>query len=160
MVRGVYVRRARLEDLEVLVRHRRAMWNDLGTFSKLALDQSDRAYSRWLRQRIGARRIVAFIASDSQKSPLGSLTVWLHDVEPSPDESRTLRPLLSTLYTEPDSRKRGVATALVRAATRWSRSAGYGYVTGIAAHTSRHLLRRLGYQRLWEMGKTFGREPT
>lgn len=159
MGRGFRVRRATLRDLELLVRHRSAMWAELGRFGRSALEGSGTVYRRWLRSRMRNHRIVGFVALDAERVPRGSLTIWLHDVEPSPDQPRGVDPLLPTLYTEPGSRKKGVGSALLEAATNWCRDAGYPYVTGIAARTSRHLLGRLGYQRLWEMGRVFGEEP-
>jgi GNAT superfamily N-acetyltransferase len=159
MARGFRVRKATLRDLDLLVRHRRAMWMELGRFSRPALEASDSVYRRWLRQKMVKKRIVAFVAVDAGQVPVGSLTIWLHDIEPGPDQPRGVNPLLSTLYVERGSRRKGIGSALVRTATKWCRDSGYPYVTGIAAHTSRRILRRLGYLRLWEMGQYFGNEP-
>jgi len=159
VARAFHVRKATHRDLDLLVRHHRAMWIELGRFSKPALDASDSAYRRWLSQRIRRKRIVAFVAVGPEKGLVGSLTIWLHDNEPGPGQPRGVIPLLSTLYVERGNRRKGIGSALVRTATKWCRNSGYPYVTGIAAHTSRRLLGRLGYQRLWEMGQYFGNEP-
>ncbi len=146
-------------DIELLVRHRRAMWSELGRFSDSALDAADVVYRRWIRRARREQRIVAFIAVDTARIPVGSQTIWLHEVEPSPGEPGVLRPILSTIYIEPRSRRKGVGRALVRAATNWCRNEGYPYVTTNAVESSRRLLGRSGYRRLWEMGKVFGKPP-
>jgi GNAT superfamily N-acetyltransferase len=159
MARSFRIRLATVRDIDLLVRHRRAMWSELGTFRGPTLDAADVAYRRWVLRARRDHRIVGFIGVDSAGTPVGSQTVWLHEVEPSPGVGDVVRPMLSTIYVEPRSRKKGVGRALVRAATNWCREAGYPYVTAIAVASSRPLLSSSGYQRLWEMGKVFGKPP-
>lgn len=153
------VHRATLRDLDVLVRHRRAMWVELGTFSRSVLDSADSVYRSWLRLRLREHRMVGFIAVDSNRVPRGSQTIWLHDIEPSPADPKGVSTVLSTIYVERGSRRKGVGSALVRAATKWCRSSGYPYVTTIATQSSQKMLGKMGYRRLWEMGMVFGKPP-
>src|SRR5438093_11624722 len=60
VVRG-RVRQATLADLDLLVRHRRGMWNAIAKIAKADLDAADRIYRRWARIQMKSNRFAGFI---------------------------------------------------------------------------------------------------
>ena len=60
VVRGT-VRQATLEDLELLVRHRRGMWKAIAHIPKADLDAADGVYRRWARTQMKSNRFTGFI---------------------------------------------------------------------------------------------------
>src|SRR5436309_3306126 len=78
------VRRATLEDLDILVRHRRGMWKDIAQIPKADLDVADRVYRRWARSQMNSNRLEAFIV-ETGGEPIASGCVWLMHVQPRPD---------------------------------------------------------------------------
>src|SRR2546430_15716724 len=80
VVRGS-VRQASLADLDLLVRHRRGMWNAIAKIPKADLDAADRIYRRWARIQMKSNRFAGFIVEVGGE-PLASGCVWLIDVQP------------------------------------------------------------------------------
>jgi GNAT superfamily N-acetyltransferase len=127
------LRRATLSDLDLLVRHRRGMWEEILDASPQAMDAADRAYRRWARPRLKAREMVGFIVETERGEPVASGCIWLMPSQPRPLWKGTVSPYLMSMYTEPAYRGQGHATRITREAIRWSRKRGY---TTLLLHAS------------------------
>lgn len=152
----VHLRRASVRDLDLLVFHRRRMWEDIlrsATPSRRVMDGADREYRTWARGRFRARRYVAWIAEDGTGDALGSGCLWLMDAgQPRPGRGAgTLLPYLLSMYTDPRARGLGIATRIVTEALRWSRAHGHRVVLLHASKFGRSVYGRLGFRRGWEM---------
>ena len=145
------VRRARLRDLDVLVHQRRAMWMDLGIKDSARLDKADRDYRRWTQTRIRNHQLIGWMVEDKRGRIAGSGCVWLHPIQPSPRWHSTLQPYLLSMYTEPEFRRRGVASMVVSEAIEWSRKKGYGRLALHASEMGRGVYKKFGFTRGWEM---------
>ncbi len=117
------VRTATAKDLDLLVRHRRLMWEAIADFSIRDHDAADAVYRRWARDRMRSRRFAGFIVEVGAE-PVASGCVWIMDVQPRPGRSGTAAAYLLSMFTEPDHRREGHATRIARAAIRWARSRG------------------------------------
>ncbi len=117
------VRRATFDDLTLLVRHRRGMWEAIADIPKKGLDAADAVYRRWARARMRSDRFVGFIVEDDGEA-VASGCVWLMDVQPRPNWRGTTAAYLLSMFTEPRHRGKGHATRVVRAAVRWAKSRG------------------------------------
>lgn len=105
------------------------------------------------------KRIAAWVEEGSREDAVGSLLVWVRDLEPSPGNPAGRAPFLSTMYVEPDARRKGVGTALVEAAVQWCRKGGFPYVYGMPVNHARKLLRGMGFETMeGEMGLQFGKK--
>ncbi len=62
--------------------------------------------------------------------------MWLQQVQPRPHRASMVQPYLLSMYTEPDFRRRGVASMVVKEAIEWCRKNKYS---------------QLGFKRTWEM---------
>src|SRR5439155_1449271 len=100
---------ATLEDLDLLVRHRRGMWNAIAEIPKADLDAADRIYRRWARTQMKSNRFAGFIV-DVGGEPVASDCLWLMHVQPRPNwkgttstyEARTRRVFpMTTAYDVP-----------------------------------------------------------
>src|SRR3989442_7896658 len=98
VVRGS-VRQATLEDLDLLVRHRRSMWNAIAEIPKADLDSADRIYRRWARTQMKSNRFAGFIV-DVGGGPVASGCPLLMHVQPRPDWERTNAADLLSMVTE------------------------------------------------------------
>lgn len=145
------VRPATRRDLDLLVRHRRGMWESMGERDRRALDEGDRVYRRWARQRLGSKRLIGFIAEDVKGHAIASGCIWLRPMQPRPGRPMRPVPYLLSMFTEPDSRGRGLATRIVQEAFRWCRDHAYPRLTLHASAQGRSLYRDLGFERTWEM---------
>jgi len=128
------VRRARLDDLDLLVRHRRGMWEEILEAPPRAMDAADTAFRRWARSRLRTREIVGFIVETERGEPVASGCVWLMPSQPRPLWKGTVSPYLMSMYTERAFRGQGHATRITREAIRWSKERGY---TTLLLHASK-----------------------
>lgn len=115
------------------------------------LREADGAYARWVRQLLPRGRLLAFVAEGKDGRVQGSGALWLQDTQPRPAATESYLPYVLSMYTEPDARGQGVATALIRAMLRWCAEHHYGRVVLHASTMGRGVYRRLGFERTWEM---------
>lgn len=140
------VRPAERADRELLVRHRRKMWQAIGRRTKEDLDRADPVYRRWLVRESRARRLFAYVVEDRDGQALGSGAVWLAPTQPRPGRLvRTEMPYVLSMFTEPRARGRGVASQILRTIVRWSRDRGYARITLHASDQGRPVYERLGF---------------
>lgn len=145
------VRRATLRDLDALVHQRRAMWMDLGITDSARLDKADSDYRQWTRTRMKNHQLMAWVVDDREGRVAGGGCVWLHPIQPSPRWLSTVQPYLLSMYTEPEFRRRGVASMIVWEAIEWSREQGYGRLALHASEMGRGVYKKFGFTRGWEM---------
>src|SRR5436853_64179 len=152
------VRTATAKDLDLLVRHRRLMWEAIADFSTRDHDAADAVYRRWARDRMRSRRFAGFIVEVGAES-VASGCVWIMDVQPRPGRSGTAAAYLLSMFTESDHRGEGHATRIVRAAIRWARSRGIPIMLLHASDFGEPIYRRLGFERTREMRRSLVRAP-
>lgn len=145
------LREAAVHDVDVLVRHRRGMWEDLGVRNKSVLDEADRAYRRWVKSGFKNERLLGWIAETKEGVVAGSGCIWLRSAQPRPSLKVQIQPYLLSLYTEPLFRRRGVASSIVREAIKWCRRNGYSRLALHASRYGRSLYQKYGFTRSWEM---------
>lgn len=142
---------ASLREIEILVRHRRAMWRALHIRKKTLLDKADKEYAAWARARLRSSRLKAWIVKDNNGKIAGSGCVWLQSIQPRPGNPLKVQPYLLSMYTEPVFRRRGVASLIVEEAIDWSRKNGYQRLLLHASETGKKVYRKYGFKRTWEM---------
>ena len=147
------VRTATVRDLDLLVRHRRSMWEAIAEFSARDHDAADAVYRRWARDRMHSRRFIGFIVEVASE-PVASGCVWIMEVQPRPGRSGTAAAYLLSMFTEPSHRGKGHATRIVRAAIRWAKSRGIPVMLLHASDSGEPIYRRLGFERTKEMRRS------
>ncbi len=128
------MRRATVDDLDVLIRHRRGMWEEILEATPKEMDAADRAYRRWARERMRARELIGWIVEDGRE-PVASGCIWLMPSQPRPGWKGTTAPYLMSMFTEKAYRGQGHATRITREAIRWSKARGY---TVLLLHASKY----------------------
>lgn len=152
------VRRATARDLDVLVEHRRRMWVDMGELDpeSPAAAAADRVYRRWARAKLRQKgRFAGFIAELDGRE-VGGGVVWVMDTQPNPWNPRGRTPYLLSMYTHPDARGQGVASAVVKAAIAWAKDEGHHVMRLHASKMGRGVYERFGFERSWEMRLAWG----
>lgn len=149
--RRIRIRRATLRDLEALVHQRREMWREISDHTDAELDAADPVYRAWARRRLDSGTLVAFLAEERDHRIVSGGCVWLQEIQPRPGWTARVQPYLLSMYTEPDSRGRGLATRIVREAIRWSKGQGYARLLLHASDDGRGVYQRMGFTRTWEM---------
>lgn len=144
------LRRATLADLPTLVRHRDAMWVEMGRVGPREHDPTSAAYATWIAKRMGRGTLTAFIAEEAGEV-VASGGVWIQEVQPRPGHPETKWGYILSIYTEPSARRRGVARRIVAACIVAAKLAG---CTRCCLHASREgepLYAELGFERTAEM---------
>jgi GNAT superfamily N-acetyltransferase len=142
------VRAATLDDLDVLVRHRVAMFRDMG----VALDASDleRAFMGWLRRTMPEGTYLAWVVEHVEGADTAGTVVagggaTILPWPPGPRYPGDTLAFVYNVYTEPSHRRQGLARLIMDAIHAWCRAHG---VTSLALNSSRDglaLYEQLGY---------------
>jgi GNAT superfamily N-acetyltransferase len=141
---------ATVDDLELLIRHRRGMMEDIGRYPKELFDQHDRDYEPWARQRLESGELVGFIAYADGRA-VASACLWMKERQPVPGFPGGRVPYLMSVFTERDCRNQGHAGKLTLVALEWAKEKGYPMVALHASSMGRGVYEKLGFQRTWEM---------
>jgi GNAT superfamily N-acetyltransferase len=144
------VRLATVDDLPLLIRHRRGMLEDMGRYPAEDFDQHDRDYEPWARERFVNGQLVGFIVEEAGRI-VASGCLWLKERQPVPGFSGGRVPYLMSVFTERDCRNQGHGAALTKAALEWARARNYPLVALHASTAGRSTYEKLGFQRTWEM---------
>jgi GNAT superfamily N-acetyltransferase len=153
----VRVREATLEDLDLLVRQRRQMFEEISDASPAELDEVDCLYRRWVRARLKSGRYVAFVVEVERGRIAASGGLWLMPLPPRPWTRGGRAPYLMSMYTERADRGRGYATLVVRAAVRWAKAHGHKVVILHSSDESRGIYESVGFRPTSEMRLRFDR---
>ncbi len=150
---GFAIREATLDDLDVLVKQRHKMFEDMQPRTKEEHAIGDRTYRGWVKRMMEDGRLVFFLAEDTKGRVVAGGGIWLHERQPRLSDKGGLAPYLLSMYTDPAFRGRGFGTSIVERAERWSNEHGYHSMSLHASKMGRKLYAELGWKRGWEMYK-------
>ncbi len=147
---GLRVRQAGTADLEVILRHRRSMFADMGHGDEggreamvaaarpyIAAGLENGSYRGWLLE-VGDRIVAG-----------GGLAI--SGFQPTPFELNPRRAWIVTVYTEPAFRRRGLARQVLEAILDWCREQGLRSVFLHASAAGRPLYESMGFAATNEM---------
>jgi GNAT superfamily N-acetyltransferase len=141
---GYTVRAATLDDVDALVRHRLAMFADMG----LPLDAAalDREFRAWLAEMMPAGTYRAWIveADDGTVAAGGGITIlpW----PPGPRYMGRSLAFVYNVYTEAAHRRRGLARLVMETIHTWCRDNGIASIALNASQDGLPLYEALGYR--------------
>jgi GNAT superfamily N-acetyltransferase len=137
------VRPATLDDLDVLVRHRVAMFTDMGAPVDATL--LAREFRRWLGVHIPAGTYRAWLVEAENGQTVGGGGITILPWPPGPRYMGTHLAFVYNVYTEAAHRHRGVARQLMLVIQEWCRQAGITSIALNASADGRGLYESLGY---------------
>jgi GNAT superfamily N-acetyltransferase len=139
-----HVRPATLDDADVLVHHRIAMFTDMGI--PLDRDALDAAFRGWLAEMMPAGTYRAWLAEDAAGTIVAGGGITILPWPPGPRYMGRQLAYVYNVYTEPAHRRRGLGRLIMEAIHGWCRAAD---ITSVALNASRDgvgLYEALGYQ--------------
>lgn len=137
------VRPATLDDLDVLVRHRLAMFADMGVpFDATALSA---AFAAWLREVMPAGAYRAWVVEWADGTVVGGAGATIIPWPPGPQYPGDKLAFVYNVYTEPAHRRRGLARVVMDALHAWCRANGVASIALNASQDGRPLYESLGY---------------
>ena len=137
------VRVATLADADILVRHRIAMFTDMGVpLDARVLDQGFRAWLGEVMPR-GSYRAWLVDAADGTVACGGGITIipW----PPGPRYAGDRLAFVYNVYTEPPHRRRGLARLVMDTIHTWCRDEGIGSMALNASRDGKPLYESMGY---------------
>jgi len=139
------VRPATLDDLDLLVHHRLAMFTEMGT----ALDAPEvtRLFRAWLQAMMTSGEYVGWVCQTGASEVVAGAGITLLKWPPGPSPIAGERiAFVYNVYTEPAHRKRGLARRLMDAVHAWCAERGVEALALNAAPAARHLYESQGYR--------------
>ncbi len=110
---GFTIRCASTADLETLVEHRRAMFQDMGYSDEAAMRVMSEKFRVWLLEHINAGDYLAWLATAPDGTISAGTGLWLMDWPPHMI-GRGRRGNILNVYTNANFRRRGLARALMQ----------------------------------------------
>jgi GNAT superfamily N-acetyltransferase len=148
---GFTIRRASTVDLETLVGHRRAMFEDMGYSDKAALGSMSEKFHVWLLEHMNSGEYLAWVAIAPDGTIAAGTGLWLMDWPPHMIGKGARRGNILNVYTNSHYRRRGLARALMQAAVDWCKQNGIDTIILHASPSGRTLYESLGFSPTNEM---------
>ncbi len=137
------VRVAALRDADILVRHRIAMFADMGVpFEALELEQ---AFRIWLANTMPAGAYRAWLADCANGEVAGGGGITIIPWPPGPRYAGDRLAFVYNVYTEPAHRRRGLARLIMETIHACCRAEGIGSVALNASRDGKPLYESMGY---------------
>ena len=139
------IREATIDDMDVLVRHRLAMFSDMArAFDAPLIDQM---FRDWLRPMMMAGEYRGWLCETDEGEVVAGAGLTLIKWPPGPSPIRSDRvAFVYNVYTERAHRRRGLARQLMETLHAWCASHGVGAIALNASDEAEHLYTSMGYQ--------------
>ena len=145
------IREGTLEDLPLVLRHRRGMFHDMGFLDEGRLDAMERVAAPFFAAGIRDGTYRAFFALDDAGAVRAGGGIVLLAYQPHPLDPRPRRAFVVNMYTEPAHRRQGLARSLMDTMIAWCRREGYATLYLHASDEARPLYASLGFVASGEM---------
>lgn len=147
------LREATIDDLNHLVHHRLAMFEEMGFQDAAALKCVENASREYFNKSLRSGTYVAWLARGSNEQVVGGGGIVIADWPGYPGETRAERAWILNMYTEPAARRFGVARRILEIMVEWCRARGFSMVSLHASSAGRPIYERVGFQQTNEMSR-------
>jgi GNAT superfamily N-acetyltransferase len=137
------VRAATLDDLDVLVAHRIAMFTDMNV--EVDADMLRTVFARWLGETMPAGVYRAWLVEDEDGKIVAGGGATIIPWPPGPQYPGEKLAFVYNVYVEPAFRRRGLARMVMEALHAWCREHGVGSVALNASRDGQPLYEAMGY---------------
>jgi GNAT superfamily N-acetyltransferase len=145
------ITRATLTDVETITTHRRAIFFETGYRDERQLNDMCAGFRPWLRSRISTQEYLGWFVVDPEGKVVSGLGLWLMDWPAHVIGPGLPRANILNVYTRPESRRQGMARALIVSALEWCRDHRIPRIRLNATEQARGLYQSLGFQPTNEM---------
>lgn len=152
-----HIRRATVDDAGIIAGHRAGMFRDMGQLKGEAVEQLRRKAEARLREWIASAIYIGWLAypEGDPATIVGGAGVQLAQILPRPVQetqvSEGRQGTIVNVFTDPAWRRKGVATALVKAILDWSRDQRLDRILLHASDEGRKVYSKLGFKESNEM---------
>ena len=155
------IRRATVEDADVIARHRVRMFHDMGEIPDEAYDDFLAASLEWTERGLANGEYIGWLAvsKNEPEQIVAGAGVQLRQAPPHPcrpardDQgfAKGRHAIVLNVFTEPEWRKRGVANALMQEVLRWAHDEKLDRLVLHASDQARSLYEKMGFIATNEM---------
>lgn len=147
----IQIRKACAGDLEHMLHHRLAMFEEIGFRDAGVLGRVEAVSREYFTEALRAGTYLGWMAEDSDGQVIGGGGIVVADWPGNPGENHSKRVWVLNMYTEPRARRHGVARRLMQQMVEWCRREGYVSVSLHASEWGRPLYESMGFQPTNEM---------
>ncbi len=151
MKTDIAVRSATIDDLPILLHHRREMFQAMGYTEPAALASLDALAEQYFKKALQDRTYHGWLAVEPAGAVIGGGGVADVTLPAGPHTPALTRPEILNVYVEPDYRRRGIARRLMQAIIEWCRARGDASVFLHASDEGRALYTSMGFEPSNEM---------
>lgn len=145
MIDSLMIRNTTLDDIDVIVQHRRLMFMDMGYNDPEALDAMDARYRVWVADKIERDAYLGWFVVDEADEVAAGVGVWIQEWQPLPFDMSARRGYVLNVYTAPHYRRRGLARRLMTMLLDACRDQGINSLVLHSSDEARHLYESLGF---------------
>ena len=145
------MRSATLDDVPILCRHRRRMFEDMGHTNAKVLDSMSKQFAEWVKVRLQNQTYLAWLAVDDANEVVAGAGLWLIDWPPHVLGSGNRRGYILNIYTEVEFRRQGLARQLTELCIDACRQRRISIIALHASEYGRSLYETLGFTTSNEM---------
>jgi GNAT superfamily N-acetyltransferase len=140
----VKIRAATLDDLDVLVHQRVAMFTDMGVPMDVEVMATE--YRRWLAARMPAGTYRAWVVESDAGDVIAGGGISILPWPPGPGYPGGRIAFVYNLYAEPAHRRRGLGTLVMETIHAWCRATGISSAALNASRDGQPLYEAMGYR--------------
>ena len=139
-------RNATIDDLEILLQHRLAMFREMGVVSPEELANIECVSREYFESAIPADTFHAVLAETGGSRNHRRRRRGRRARPGASRRSRPRRAWILNVYVRPDFRRRGIARAIMENLVQWCESQGFDCVCRHASNDGRPLYEKLGFR--------------
>ncbi len=139
------IRRATVEDVPMIVAHRRNMVEDIHPSKSALLGGMSAAFEPWLVSRMSNGKYLGWLVVAADGSVVAGIGLWLIDWPPTILSTAEYRGYILNVYTDPAHRKQGLARRLTQTALDWCHDNDINVIVLHASPFGRPLYESMGF---------------
>jgi GNAT superfamily N-acetyltransferase len=144
------VREARPEELAIVIRHRRRMYEDMGHTDPVQLAEMERASTEFFGHHFAAGTYRGWFVEVEGRVVAGG-GILILPFQPQMYHTRPERPWIVNMFTELGHRRQGLARLLLEEMVAWCRRESFSLVSLHASDEGRSVYTRMGFHSSNEM---------
>jgi GNAT superfamily N-acetyltransferase len=138
------VREARPQELAVVIRHRRRMYEDMGHTDPMQLEEMQRSSMQFFGRHFAAGTYRGWFVEIEGRIVAGGGVLVL-PFQPQINNPRPERPWIVNMFTEPEHRRQGLARLLLEEMLAWCRRESFPLVSLHASDEGRPVYEGMGF---------------
>ncbi len=150
------LRSASIDDLAIILHHRREMFREMGYTDPALLDDVTNSAEAYFKTALPNGVYLGWLVETDDGEVVGGGGLLIAAWPGFPGERQSRRAWILNMYTEPAHRRQGVDRRLVEAMVEWCRAEGFTAVALHASKEGRRMYESFGFQPTNEMRLRFG----